>query len=75
MVAWRRMGISELELKLKSIKMQPQTPEQAIASIRKMKDDLGLTGRTVDKQKLKSIFKRAGSFTEEVETSRNNERA
>lgn len=69
------MNTSELQMKIKSYNVQPQTAEQAIANIRKMKEDLGLTDRAVDKNRLKSIFEKSGSFTDEVLEARKNERA
>lgn len=69
------MNMSELQMKIKSYNAQPQTAEQAIANIRKMKQDLGLTDRAVDKNRLKSIFEKSGSFTDEVLEARKNERA
>ena len=69
------MNLSDLQAKIKPYYVQPQTAEQAIANIRKMKKDLGLTDYTVDKNRLKSIFKKSGSFTDEVLETRKNERA
>jgi len=69
------VNLSELQMKIKSYNVRPQTAEQAIANIRKMREDLGLTGHTVDKNRLKSIFKKSGSFTDEVLETRKTERA
>ena len=69
------MDMSELQMKIKSYNVQPQTAEQAIASIRNTKKDLGLTDHAVDKNRLKTIFKKSGSFTDEVLEIRKNERA
>lgn len=69
------MNISEIQMKIKSYNAQPQTAEQAIANIKKMREDLDLTGHAVDKNKLKSIFEKSGSFTDEVLEARKNERA
>jgi len=62
-------------MKIKSYNVQPQTADQAIANIRKMKQDLGLTEHAVDKNRLKSIFEKSGSFSDEVIETRKNERA
>jgi hypothetical protein len=66
--------LSELELKLKSFKLEPQTPEQALESIRKMKKDLNLKNWKVAKKKLNDILEKADSFADEVLETRNEER-
>ncbi len=68
------MNASELELKLKAFKLEPQTPAQALENIRKMKEDLNLKNGKVDKKKLNEILKKAGSFTDEVLAARKEER-
>lgn len=61
---------------LKSFKIEPQTTEQALANVKKLKDDLGLNGgKKVRKARLRSIYKHAGSFTDEVIETREKERA
>lgn len=68
--------MSEIDSKLKGFKIEPQTPEQALANIQKFKLDLGLTGlKKVDKEKLKEILKRAGSFSDEVIATRKSDRS
>ena len=68
--------LSEIGFKLKGFKIEPQTPEQALANIQKFKQDLGLTGSVkVDKKRLKEIIARAGSFSDEVIATRNSERS
>lgn len=70
------MVLSELDLKLKSFKIEPQTKEQALANVKKLKIDLGLDdSKKVDKERLKEIIKRAGSFSEEVIATRKSERS
>ena len=65
--------MSELEFKLKSFKLDPQTPEQALENIRDMKKNLNLENAQIDKKKLDDILKRAGSFTDEVLEMRRRE--
>lgn len=69
------MNLSDLQAKIKSFHIQPLTAEQAIANIRKMKKDLDLADHDVDKKRLKRIYEKAGSFTDEVLETRKNERA
>lgn len=67
--------MSEINFKLKDFRIEPQTPEQALANVQKFKQDLGLTGsEKVDKERLKEIIKRAGSFSDEVIATRKSER-
>jgi hypothetical protein len=70
----QHMNASELKPKLKSFKLEPQTPQQAFENLRKMKEDLNLKNGKVDKKKLKDILKRAESFTDEVLATRKEER-
>ena len=67
-------SMSELEFKLKSFKLDPQTPEQALENIRNMKKNLNLEYAQLDEKKLDDILKRAGSFTDEVLDIRRRER-
>lgn len=67
--------MSKLDFKLKGFKIEPQTTEQALANIKKLKDDLGIKGeKKVSKARLRSIYKRAGSFSDEVIETRKKER-
>ena len=63
-------GMSELEFKLKSFKIEPQTTVQALENIHNLKRDIGMLGKKTDKTEVASILKRAGSLTEEVLESR-----
>ena len=68
--------MSRLDFKLRSFRIEPQTTTQALANIKKLKDDLGLkSGKKVSKARLRSIYKHTGSFTDEVIETREKETA
>lgn len=69
-----RVEVSELELKLKSFKIEPQSKEEALENIRKLKSNIGMLGKKSSKKEVLEILKRAGSLTEEVLESRKKER-
>lgn len=62
----------ELGFKLKGFRIEPQSKEQAVANIHKMRTDLGLTG--VSEQEVQDALKKAGSLTDAILTSREKER-
>ncbi len=64
----------EINLKLKSFRIEPQTKEQAQANIRKLKADIGMTNVKADKETVRDIIKRVGSLTDEVLESRERAR-
>ena len=64
---------SELGFKLKEFKIEPQSKEQALANIQKMRSDLGLK-KKVSESKLQDVLKRAGSLTDEILATREKER-
>lgn len=66
--------VSELDFRLKSFKIEPQTKEQALANIRKMRSDLGIDKTHPDKGELKEVLRRAGSLTDEILSYREKER-
>ncbi len=66
--------MSELHFKLKSFRIEPQSKEQALENIRKLKKTVGMSGIKSDKTQLSEILKRAGSLTQEVLESRKKER-
>lgn len=66
--------VSELEHKLRSFKIEPQSKEEALENIRKLKSNIGMLGKKSSKKEVLEILKRAGSLTEEVLESRKKER-
>jgi hypothetical protein len=64
---------SELDFKLKEFKIEPQSKEQALANIQKMRSDLGLK-KKVSESELQDVLKRAGSLTDEILATREKER-
>lgn len=68
------MVLSELDFKLRRVKIEPQTKEQALANVRKLKADLGVGNKKADKEKVRKILKHAGSMTDEILDSRRKER-
>jgi hypothetical protein len=70
----RGIHTTELDLALKGFKIEPQSKDQALANVRKMRSDLGIENMQVDKNQMNEILKRAGSLTDEVLSSREKER-
>lgn len=66
--------MTEIDLALKGFKIEPQSKDQALANIRKMRSDLGIDKMQVDKRQVQEILKRAGSLTDEILSSREKER-
>ena len=70
--------VSELNFKLKNFRLEPQSTEQALANIRKMRSDLGIERASSKdnrrEEQLREILKRAGPFTDEILASREKER-
>ena len=67
--------VSDIELKLRGFKIEPQSKEQALANLNQFKVEFGLIGsEKVNKERLKEIVKRAGSFSDEVIATRKSER-
>jgi len=66
--------LSELDLKLKSFRIEPQSKEQALANIRKLKAEIGMAHVKADKAKVHEIIRRAGSLTDEILESRERAR-
>jgi hypothetical protein len=64
---------SELGSKLKEFKIEPQSKEQALASIQKMRSDLGLK-KKVSESELQDALKRTGSLADEILAIREKER-
>ncbi|GEM_PF-1785257 len=74
LLRWMWEALSKLDSRLNGFEIEPQTPEQALANIRKLKTDLGLPGKKIGKRRLREIYKRTGSFTDEVLKAREKER-
>ena len=68
------MILSEIDLKLKSFRIEPQAKEQAQANIRKLKADIGMENVRADKKIVREIMKRAGSLSDEILQSRERAR-
>jgi hypothetical protein len=66
--------MTEIDLALKGFKIEPQSKDQALANIRKMRSDLGIDKMQVDKHQIQEILKRAGSLADEILSSREKER-
>jgi cell division protein FtsX len=66
--------VPELDLKLKSFRIEPQSKEQAQEIIRKLKADIGMANVKADKKKVRQILRRAGSLTDEILKSREKAR-
>lgn len=75
MVAEAGRKVSELGFKLKSFKIEPQTKDQALANIRKLKADVGMANVRSSQKEVSEILKRAGSLTDEVLAAREKDRA
>ena len=69
------IGMSELEFKLKSFKIEPQTKEQALENIHNLKRNIGMLGKKSDKMEVANILKKSGSLTEEVFRIRKKEKS
>lgn len=67
--------MSELDLKLGSFKAEPQTKEQALKNLQKLKKDIGMINVRGNKEEVRAILKRAGSLSEEILDLRKQERS
>ena len=68
------MVLSELDFKLKSLKIEPRTKEQALSNVRRLKAVLGVANKKADKEKVREILKHVGSMTDEILDLRRKER-
>ena len=66
--------MSELERRIKSFKLEPQSKEQALANIKRLRKDLNLENVHTDKNRVKAILKKAGSLTDELLAMREQDR-
>lgn len=66
--------MSELERRIKSFKLEPQSKEQALANIKRLRKDLNLENVHADKNRVKAILKKAGSLTDELLAMREQDR-
>lgn len=58
--------LSDLDLKLKGFKVKPQTKEQALKNLERLKKDIGMANVKSNKEEVRKILKRAGSLSEEI---------
>ena len=66
--------MSELERRIKSFKLEPQSKEQALANIKRLRKDLNLENVHTDKNRVSAILKKAGSLTDELLAMREQDR-
>jgi hypothetical protein len=58
--------MSMLENKDKGTELQPLSKEEALASIKKFRKDLGLEGIHTNRDRIQSILKKSGLLSDEV---------
>lgn len=56
----------QLDHKAKGSKLEPQTKEEALANIKRLRNDLGLDNIKANGKDIKRILKRTGSLSEEA---------
>jgi hypothetical protein len=63
-----------LEQKIRKFELEPQSKEEVLSNIRKLRKDLGLEGISHDKEHIMGILKKTGSISDEVLRTREQDR-
>lgn len=64
------MVVQQKEDKEKKNELKPMSKEEALASIKKFKDDFGLVGTNTSKERIRGILKKSGLLSDEVDKTR-----
>ena len=69
-----RKFAGKLETRLKGYKTNPQSREKALASLERLKSEVGMKNSTTDKDEARTILRKAGSLSSEILEHRKKER-
>lgn len=56
----------QLAHKIKGSKIEPQSKEEAMANIQRLRNDLGLKNKRGNREHIRNVLKNAGSLSEEA---------
>lgn len=64
------MAVQQKEDKEKKNELKPLSKEDALASIKRFKNDFGLEGIRTSKERIQNILRKSGLLSEEVDITR-----